>query len=111
MRHKVSNKGDPPSPALGYSDPGHLLKPKVMPAAEYLKMSNLPNLQSSWENVVPTRYRPRRPKRPKNVVQGPAPNPASSTPSSNPLMEPSGSSAAAPMQGSWEIDRLNAAWE
>ena len=45
-----------------------------------------------------------------SVVQAPPPNPGSSTASSNSLMEPSGLSAAAPMQGSWEIDRFNAAW-
>ena len=44
-----------------------------------------------------------------SVVQAPPPNPGSSTASSKPLMEPSGPSAAAPMQGSWEIDRFNPA--
>ena len=44
------------------------------------------------------------------VVQAPPPNPGSSTASSNPLMESSGPSAAAPLQGSWEINRFNAAW-
>jgi hypothetical protein len=44
-----------------------------------------------------------------DAVQAPAPNPASSTANPDPLIEPSGPSAAAPMQGSWE-DRSNPAW-
>jgi hypothetical protein len=46
-----------------------------------------------------------------DAVQAPAPNPASSTANPDPLMEPSGTSSVAPMQGSWE-DRFinNPAW-
>ena len=42
-----------------------------------------------------------------NVVQSPAPNPASSTANPGSLMEPS--SSTAPMQGSW--DHFNALWD
>ena len=45
-----------------------------------------------------------------SVAQAPPLNPVSSTASSNPLMEPSDPSAAVPMPGSWEIDRIHAAW-
>ena len=37
-----------------------------------------------------------------NVVQGPMPSPASSTANPDPLMEPSGASSTAQVQGSWE---------
>jgi hypothetical protein len=37
-----------------------------------------------------------------NVVQAPAPNPASSTASPDPSMGPPGPSSTVPMQGSWE---------
>jgi hypothetical protein len=59
-----------------------------------------------WTDLVDPRPSgsapPKRPHVSTNVVQAPAPNPASSTANPDPLMEPSGPSSTVPMQGSWE---------
>ena len=70
----------------------------------------VPNLKSSKVYVLPSSALLGPDHGSTSVVQAPPPNPASSIPNPNPLMIPSGPSAAAPMQGSWGIDRFNAAW-
>ena len=58
-----------------------------MEVTDYLQMSNkVPNnLQSSWENVVPARHRPKQVKRPNHVVPA----------------RPKRPKKVLPMQGSW----------
>ena len=83
----------------GYLYPEYPLNPKQLSSDEYLKTFKVPNFESLGRNP-PVSPVPRPSDHGStNVVQVPPMIPASSTANRNPLMRPSGPSAAAPMQG------------
>jgi hypothetical protein len=98
--HLVQADSGPSNP--GYSDP--------QLADEDLKTWKPPILESSDVHASSSPPPPGFEHGWTNVVLRPAPNPASSTANPRPLIEPSGPSSTAAMQGSWE-NRFNAAWD
>ena len=97
------------NPDPGYLYPEYPLNPNQLSSDEYLKMSKVPNFQSSEVYASPSSASLVSDHVSTNVVQAPPPNLASSIAYPNWLMRPTGPSAAAPMQGSSEIDHFNAA--
>jgi hypothetical protein len=104
VRHVQQPNPGPSNPEYGSSRYWSLkfLDPKLVDAYLSLKTWNLAISKSSGVHASSSSAPSRSDHGPTNVVQVPAPNPASSTANPNPLIRPPGPSSTALMQGSCE---------